>query len=282
MKKRTITSIVLLILTALFIACIYTVLPMLVLAAFSAIAVYEVATCAQVKNKATIALGSAFAFAYPIVMTSSWCEGIRAHVPMTVVAVFYVLLMLIVMLIGYDITKFEHVAIVMVASVFIPFGLTAVLRFRDIYMQFPQRFVKQDGVYIILFAAICAFATDSGAYLAGKLFGKHKMAPKISPKKTVEGAVGGVVLCVVLNVIALLIFQKITNHIPFPYWQMILISIFLSVLGMMGDLTASVIKRNYDVKDYGKIFPGHGGIMDRFDSALFVFSALYAILFLIA
>ena len=112
-----------------------------------------------------------------------------------------------------------------------------------------------------------------------RFFGKHKMAPNISPKKTIEGAVGGAFAGVLSSVILFLVFDSkyFTVHL-FTWWEIAIISLILCVIGMCGDLSASVLKRNFGVKDYGKLFPGHGGVMDRFDSALFVLGALYAII----
>ena len=111
----------------------------------------------------------------------------------------------------------------------------------------------------------------------GKIFGKHKLCPKISPKKTVEGAIGGIVGAVVSNVVLFTVFDRcfFTVH-TIGYGWVILVSLALAVIGICGDLTASVIKRNFGVKDFGNLFPGHGGVMDRFDSALFVLTMLYA------
>ena len=111
------------------------------------------------------------------------------------------------------------------------------------------------------------------------------MCPAISPKKTWEGAIGGVVLTAALNVGLYFVFAK--KFFPdghfflWSWWAVIPISIILSVISIFGDLSASVIKRHFGVKDYGKMIPGHGGIMDRFDSMLFVFPIIYSILSII-
>lgn len=287
MNTRLKTTFCLLILLAVVIALAYTpVLPVAV-AVLSAIAVTEIARCAKVKNKAIIGLGTGFAFLFPFfsapnalapLVSGEALSKFTSFIPGTALLVIYVLVLLLVMLKGYDFTKFEHVAIVFTASLLVPFALTTVVHFRDLYITAPDLFTKEAGIYILFVGAISAFGTDSGAYLAGRAFGKHKMAPKISPKKTIEGAVGGVIFSLVLNLAAWGLFVKITGQQPMAWYIIALITIPISVLSMMGDLSASVIKRNYGVKDFGKLFPGHGGVMDRFDSALFTFSALYAII----
>ncbi len=111
---------------------------------------------------------------------------------------------------------------------------------------------------------LISFGTDTCAYIGGYLFGKHKLCPKISPKKTVEGAIAGVVGASVLMV---LYFYFLVGDFR---WSILIPTIIASVFGQIGDLTASKFKRANDVKDYGRVFPGHGGVMDRFDSVLFV------------
>ena len=116
---------------------------------------------------------------------------------------------------------------------------------------------------------IISFGTDTFAYFAGVFFGKHKLCPNVSPKKTIEGAIGGILGCLGLT-IAYFKFFGINISI-----YTIIFSIFVSAFSMVGDLLASKIKREYDVKDFGSILPGHGGILDRFDSLLFVAPVVY-------
>ncbi|MBO4235501.1 MAG: phosphatidate cytidylyltransferase [Firmicutes bacterium] len=122
---------------------------------------------------------------------------------------------------------------------------------------------------LVWMVAIVAFGTDIAAYFTGYFLGKHKLCPNLSPKKTIEGAIGGVLGALILGIIFGLIFKiKIFPHI-------ILMSIIGSVLSQLGDLTASAFKRKMGIKDYGNLIPGHGGILDRFDSVLFAAPAIY-------
>jgi phosphatidate cytidylyltransferase len=117
----------------------------------------------------------------------------------------------------------------------------------------------------------------------GVAFGKHKMSPNISPKKTVEGAIGGLLFSIVFNAIALTIYNRIMlaqyNPTVSPKMATVLLaaSPFVACLGMAGDLSASALKRNFGIKDFGSIFPGHGGVMDRFDSTMFTLPLTYVI-----
>ena len=129
------------------------------------------------------------------------------------------------------------------------------------------------GRYFYLLAFIGAWVTDIFAYFTGVLLGKHKLIPDVSPKKTVEGAVGGIVFCVA----AFVGFGLLYNHLwlaeggdPLPLWLMGVVGLLVSLVSQIGDLSLSLLKRKYGIKDFGKIFPGHGGVMDRFDSVLAV------------
>lgn len=125
-----------------------------------------------------------------------------------------------------------------------------------------------DGLYLVWFAFLASWGSDTCAYCVGMLIGKHKMAPKLSPKKSIEGAIGGVAG-------AALLFVLYTHFVINSYTEMAMSLPFAAALGavgalvsMVGDLAASAVKRDHEIKDYGKLIPGHGGIMDRFDSVI--------------
>lgn len=126
-----------------------------------------------------------------------------------------------------------------------------------------------NGTKYIWLIFITAWGTDTFAYIFGNLFGKRKLCPKLSPNKTIEGSLGGILGSVILT----LLFVNYENMIP--CWKFIILSIICSVAAQFGDLTASRIKRITGIKDYGYIMPGHGGIMDRFDSILFTAPVVY-------
>lgn len=127
----------------------------------------------------------------------------------------------------------------------------------------------QVGQFIVLLPLLAAWGADTCALFAGMLFGKHKLAPVVSPKKTVEGAVGGVVGGAVLVLLAVLVMNALMG-LDMPVWAALVLGGAGAVLGEIGDLSFSIIKRQTGIKDYGHIFPGHGGVLDRFDSVLFV------------
>lgn len=191
----------------------------------------------------------------------------------------YILLLFVLMLCEFEKTKFQDVATVIISSLGLPFAVTRLLWFRDVAEYFPERgYNTYHGLFLVMLAMFSAWITDASAYFAGSFFGKHKMCPNISPKKTVEGAVGGIVGAVISNVILYAVFDNLVFENPaHNYVGIILLSVALAVIGMCGDLSASVVKRNFGIKDFGNLVPGHGGVMDRFDSGVFVFLALYAL-----
>ena len=192
------------------------------------------------------------------------------------ILVFYIVILMALMIAKYEQTKFEEVASVIVTSIFVPYVFATLFSLRDMWITYPQFFDKSYGRFFILFALLAAWLTDTFAYFTGSLLGKHKMCPNISPKKTVEGAVGGVIGAALLA--AGIMVGYICSAITMNYVEVVIIALLLALISMVGDLSASVIKRNFGVKDFGNVVPGHGGVMDRFDSGLFVIAALNAII----
>ncbi len=129
---------------------------------------------------------------------------------------------------------------------------------------------REAGLSYIFYSLFIIWATDSGAYFTGRAMGKRKLWPDISPNKTVEGFIGGIVSAVIVSIPFGLFSQMDTSVILLAF-----VTIFLSVFGQIGDLVESALKRHYQVKDSGTILPGHGGILDRFDSLLFVWPLLH-------
>ncbi len=134
------------------------------------------------------------------------------------------------------------------------------------------------GVYTVWLAFLCSWGCDTCAYCVGVLFGKHKMAPILSPKKSIEGAVGGIVGAAALGAIYAVCVNYLTAVTLSPLIYAVICAIG-SLISMVGDLAASGVKRDYGVKDYGKLIPGHGGILDRFDSIIFTAPVIYYLAF---
>ncbi len=155
-------------------------------------------------------------------------------------------------------------------EMYVVFAVSSILLLRDL----------RYGQYVYLLVFIASWVTDTGAYFVGKSIGRHKLIPEVSPKKTVEGAVGGFVTGVLFLVIYGAVIGATTYATP-QYLYLAIAGGVMSLVSMLGDLIASLLKRHYDIKDYGWLLPGHGGILDRFDSvfatAPFLFFLYYFI-----
>ena len=135
--------------------------------------------------------------------------------------------------------------------------------------------VMEQGAYIVWLIFLCSWGCDTCAYCVGVRFGKHKMSPVLSPKKSIEGAIGGLAGTFLLTALYAFVFRSQMGISSVQIFLLALISTFGGVISMIGDLAASAIKRNYEVKDYGTLIPGHGGILDRFDSVIFTAPVIY-------
>lgn len=131
------------------------------------------------------------------------------------------------------------------------------------------------GQYIVWLIFLCTWGCDTSAYCVGMLFGKHKMSPVLSPKKSIEGAVGGVVGACLFTAIYCVAISAVFKIDNLAILSLVVISGVGALISMIGDLAASAIKRNFEIKDYGKLIPGHGGVLDRFDSMIITVPIIY-------
>lgn len=152
---------------------------------------------------------------------------------------------------------------------------TCLLPFSMFMMMLNETYGRVPGIALITMAFGIAYGCDALAYLGGRAFGRHKLCPSVSPKKTVEGAVSGLLGSILLALAVRAFFVHVLGT-PMPgIPAAILLGVVGSVAGQVGDLTASLLKRHSGIKDYGKLFPGHGGVMDRFDSVIFTLIVMY-------
>lgn len=168
---------------------------------------------------------------------------------------------------------------------------TGLLFLAMLWLRHPEApgFINE-GLYLIGYLFVVVVLSDVGAYTLGSLFGKHKLCPTISPNKSVEGFVGGLVLSVASGIAYYFLVKEFAgigilgsfNYVWMEILVAILTTLIVSIASTIGDLVASKLKREFEVKDYGFIFPGHGGVMDRFDSTIFASGILVLILFLVA
>ncbi len=168
---------------------------------------------------------------------------------------------------------FDKICMCFAAGFVIPFLLSSLIRILTMKI----------GRYVILIPFVVAFSNDAGAYFAGRFFGKHKMAPVLSQHKTVEGAVGGVFTAIVSMILYAVIMGLPFKALSFRvnYFYAAIYGMVGALAGIFGDLCFSVIKRQTGIKDYGKLLPGHGGVLDRFDSMMMVGPLMEVLLILI-
>ena len=185
------------------------------------------------------------------------------------------LIMLLLLLLMFYVFSYPKFNIKQVSMIF--FGILYVaVTFSFIYL---IRTRGNYGKYLVWLIFIPSWGSDTCAYCFGMLFGKHKLSPILSPNKTIEGAVGGIIGSALLGALyTYIMFYRINKDINFSCLRVGIACGIGAIISMIGDLTASAIKRDFKVKDYGNIIPGHGGVLDRFDSVIFTAPALYFIL----
>ena len=265
MKKRIITAIVAL--------CIFA--PILIfadyalhigIAACAVVATYEILKCTGFVRSIAISIPLYLsAAAFPFLMRYLPEKENISWQKLAVVTLFFLMLYLFgVMIFSKGKYQITNVATALLCFVYSVTGFLSILY---IYWFVPG------GEYIYFMVFIGAWITDTFAYFCGILLGrggKHKLIPEVSPKKTVEGSIGGIVFCIIAMILFGLIVGKIKADFTPNYWVLALAGLLASIVAQIGDLALSVVKRHYGIKDYGFVFPGHGGVLDRFDSVIAV------------
>ncbi|BAH17552.1 phosphatidate cytidylyltransferase [Macrococcoides caseolyticum] len=249
MKTRTITAIIAM---AVFLpVVVYGKLPLLIMAYLLAIvALKEVLNMKNIKLYSLPGIISVIALCLIMSPEKSKLVALDYQVP-------FLILMSLIMLSYTVMSKnrfnFVDAAFCMLAVAYIGIG----------FMYFYE--TRNNGLIYILFALLIVWVTDTGAYIFGRLFGKNKLWPEISPNKTIEGFIGGILSSTIIAIIF-----SINYDMPLSILPLILVTWLFSMFGQLGDLVESALKRHFDVKDSGNLLPGHGGILDRFDSFIFV------------
>ena len=272
MKTRIITALVGIVVLILVLFTFDTIVFNLVVAGISLLAMHEV--YAALGFERTDWPLYAVLVPYTLIVMLSTYQHIRALV---MVASFLVVLFYsIYLVVRNGVVSYQKVSGLLLFSGIIMFCFYSLIFLKKLL---PVAEYGYDAVFFILLILCFAWGGDTCAYFAGRAFGKHKLCPVVSPKKTVEGAIGGVLGTMVFGVAATLIYSAAADRMEIFTQSNIGVSMFVviallgivaAVLGIYGDLFASVVKRQCGIKDYGTIFPGHGGILDRFDSVMFI------------
>lgn len=257
MKKRILSAVVgiALILAVIFISLVYTTIFIDVfVAGVCAIAVYEFTKAIKTLNIFQMSVPSiSFALVYP--MLASYGMSM-------VIWYIYTIIMLSMMIFFHKEISFKEFSYTYSMTSVITMSLAMIIDIKALD--------QSHSVFYFVLSLGLPWLADAGAYFIGVFFGKHKLCPDISPKKTIEGAVGGVAVCIVTTLLIGLLFDLVIygDGTFVDYTNLVIMSLCGSLISIIGDLSFSVIKRSYSVKDYGDIIPGHGGILDRFDSVI--------------
>ena len=257
MKTRVITAVVAL---AIFIPLILIGgLPLTILAmALGVVAICEILIMKKIFLSSFPAIVSCIGVILMIV-PDSWLSWLPAQFSRFSLVYIVFVLLLLHTVIHKTRFNFDDAGVLTLGIVYIGMGFNCFVQARAV------------DFHTLLYGMLIVWLTDSFAYICGRQFGKHKLAPKVSPNKTWEGSILGTVVATVI--LAVYLYFLPVGH--YDYWVMVVLTMCLSILGQFGDLIESALKRFYGVKDSGKILPGHGGILDRFDSMLIVMPALY-------
>lgn len=200
--------------------------------------------------------------------------GLKLSVATSLILVYlYIVALFLLMLFSHRAINIKHLGELLFGLVYIPYFLSHIIYIHSL----------EYGRFYVWLVFIGAFLSDTSAYFVGSYLGKHKLCPNISPKKTIEGAIGGVigggVSFVIYGIIVNTFFASYFDGKGFGLILLFLLGIIVSIVSQIGDLTASAIKRQFDIKDFGNIFPGHGGMLDRCDSIILVAPIVFLFLY---
>lgn len=261
MKTRIISALVGLVLLVAVLCLFETVAVDIAVAALSVMAVYEMINAVGLSKKKVF---TAVCIAFAALFSSAYYQTFFSFAGYT--EFLFGMVILIMVLSDHKEIKVTDAAFAFFFALFIPKAFSVLLVFRS--------YGKPVSLFLVMLSLGVAWLNDTCAYFSGYFFGKHKLCPEISPKKTVEGAIGGVLGDALLCCVFALVFGMITGY-SINWFSLAIFLPIGAVAAILGDLCASIIKREFGIKDYGKIMPGHGGVMDRFDSWIFVAPILY-------
>ena len=260
MKTRVITGVVIAVL--LLALCYFSATPTyyICISLLSAVGVYEMTRCIGVNKKLCLAIPSVI-LALITGICAKYCGDLERFAVVFISCVFiYLLLLFAFSVFSKGKVPVDEVFAVFSTTLYIVMSFSSLILLRD----------RESGQYLILIAIFMPLISDVFAYFCGYLFGKHKLIPDVSPKKTVEGCIGGLFFCGVVCSVFGCVVCSLNGGTPdiTIALRMFAVGLIVSAISQVGDLVASVIKRRYGIKDYGKILPGHGGVLDRFDSVM--------------
>lgn len=257
-KQRTISAVILVILAAvtLYFGGLVT---NVVMCAVSLIGVMELLRVYELNKSILGGVSYAATICYYVVIYLGYSKAILP------VIALYMLIILAIYVLSYPKYNDKNIMAVFMALFYVSIMLSYVYLIRDL----------KHGLVLVLLIFVSSWGNDTCAYLVGRAIGKHKMSPKLSPKKSIEGLIGGIVGAGILGAVFGILYNKYVTPLNMAPALFAAIGAIGAIPAVIGDLAASAIKRNNDIKDYGNLIPGHGGILDRFDSIIFTAPIVY-------
>ena len=225
----------------------------------SLIGMTEIYKVLEIQKKELGIVGYLAAIAYFALIRFGLTEWVTA------LGIAFLIMIMAVYVFTYPKFRSEHVTLAFFGLFYVAFMLSYVYQIR----------MLEQGAFLVWLVFLCSWGCDTCAYCVGVTMGKHKMAPVLSPKKSIEGAIGGVLGAALLGALYAIAINKFAAGANADALQYALICGVGGMISQVGDLAASAIKRNHDIKDYGKLIPGHGGILDRFDSVIITAPIFY-------
>lgn len=263
MITRTVSGIIgaLLVSVALFFNQTFPLLLNILVAFVSLLSMYEIFVAMGVSKIRILVIPSLlFAFLVPLFVNEQTFQ---------IAWYLYTISIFCILIFCKNTVDFKVVSCIYTMSFVITFCLSMLITLRD--------YTEIYGTFFVVLVLAIAWMTDTGAYFCGSFFGKHKLCPSISPKKTVEGAIAGILVSLCSIVLICSVFQTwfFSPEVSINYVGLLIMGAITSVLSILGDLSFSIVKRSYHIKDFGNVIPGHGGILDRMDSVMFVGPFVY-------
>jgi len=266
MKQRMITVVYGIALLLIILLFYKTIILNAAIAAVAMLSVYEIfAATKNTRNNAFMA--ACFLFAAVIPFLNRYYKN-----DAFIIFFAFMLVLFTLMIFKHKTLRLEQMSLCFMMTMLMTASLSCIIYIRDEFSDSGN--LNDLALFYITLVFVGAWVTDAGGYIFGTLFGKHKLLPSVSPKKTIEGAAGGILLTVAASAGILFGYSAYLSNIgiqaEYNYGSMIILALLCAVVSILGDLSASLIKRENSIKDFGKILPGHGGILDRFDSIIFV------------
>ncbi len=266
MKLRVLTAVIGIPIVLVVLLFSDTVVLPFAIALFAAVGEFEMLGCIGLRKKLEVAIpslifaaGVPFAARYVVIASERSSYFLAIFAVISFIYMFYLMCLAVV---SKGTKALKDMALCAVTTMYITVGFASIVLLRDVTLG-----AVDYGFYLFILIFVGAWVPDAAGYFCGRAFGRHKLIPDVSPKKTIEGAIGGVIF----GGIAFVVFGAVIGAMGIAepnYLSLALTGVIVAIMSIFGDLIASLIKRQYGIKDYGKLFPGHGGVMDRFDSII--------------